>query len=66
MVTGTTVKGIISNTALTQELERIIGIMLADRGLKGKTLNNNEITVVVQSGGQGIVLGNSQKAHGLT
>ena len=52
MVTGTTVKGITSNTALTQELERIIGIMLADRGLKGKALNNNEITVVIQSGGQ--------------
>ena len=52
MVTGTTVKGITSNTALTQELERILGIMWADRGFKGKTLNGNEVTVVIQSGGQ--------------
>ena len=52
MVTGTTVKGITSNTALTEELERILGIMWADRGFKGKTLNGNEVTVVIQSGGQ--------------
>ena len=48
MVTGTTVKGIVSNTALTQELERIIGLMLKDRGLTGKALNGNEMTVVIQ------------------
>ena len=52
MVTGTTVKGIVSNTALTQELERTFGLMLKDRGLTGKALNGNEITMVIQSGGQ--------------
>ncbi len=52
MVTGTTIKGIVSNTAVTQECERVIGAMLADRGLKGKSLNGNEVTVVIQSGGQ--------------
>jgi hypothetical protein len=52
LVTGITVKGIVSNTAVTQECERVIGAMLADRGLKGKSLNGNEVTVVIQSGGQ--------------
>ena len=50
MVTGTTIKGIVSGTALTQEIERVAGVMIKDRG--GRIKGKNELTFVIQSGGQ--------------
>ena len=50
MVTGTTIKGIVSGTALTQEIERCAGVMIKDRG--GRIKGKNDITFVIQSGGQ--------------
>ncbi len=48
--TGQTIKGITSNTALTQEIERCANIMIKDRG--GRIKGRNDVTFVIQSGGQ--------------